>query len=357
MPVAASDKPPSLHGKALVASRTSSRELRAKHNDFSGKPREDFPGRPMEARSQALEPTETGFFENLLSGFNCRKSCSSTAGPYGYTGASFRDTKPSGYNRVATEIPEENADQQHTALHEARGWCGGPGGICFEAENVQKEVRWSFVGPGKGTWQQESDYSFVGKGMGGWDMAMTKGSYWKPKRSCIGLLVGITAAVAAGIWEWQYLQSQHLSSARGSKQPVPVSSSESENEMLNCTKHRHTWTKDWSVDKQRDCCKKYVRAGPRSAYNCSTEADNWRLAWSATKKAWCCEHSTVGCQLPPSHRKWMSAVPNRQLTRQRIPHHIGEVFDCKINNLRGWTNRQKAQREWCCKGCGVGCPH
>jgi len=347
MPVPTSDMPPSLHGTALVASRTSSRELRAKHDDFSGRPMDDFPGRPME------EPTEPGFFVNLISGFLCRKSCSSTSNPYGYSGASFKDAKPSGYTRVATRLPEET-DQQHTALHETRGWCGGPGGICFEAENVQKEVSWSFVGPGKGTWQLESDYSFVGKGMGGWDMVMTKGFYgWKPKWSCIGLLLGIMAAVAAGIWEWQYLQSHHLSSARDSKQPQPISSSESE--MLNCTKH-HTWTQDWSVEKQRDCCKKYGRACPRSTYNCTTDADNWKQAWSAMKKAWCCEHSALGCQLPPSQRKWMSAIPGRHLIGQRIPHTTGKVFDCTINHLRGWTKRHRVQREWCCKHCGVGCP-
>mmetsp|Transcript_43332 Transcript_43332/g.85842 ORF Transcript_43332/g.85842 Transcript_43332/m.85842 type:complete len:347 (+) Transcript_43332:94-1134(+) len=339
MPVRTSDLPSNLHGTALVASRTSSRELRTKPDVFPSTPSDDFPGRPMGERAQPTEYREPGFFQHLLWGFNCRRSCSNSAGPYGYGGASFKDAKPSGYTRLGTTIPEENMNQQHTVLHETRGWCGGPGGICFEAEQVQKEVNWSFVGPGKGTWQVVSDYSFVGKGMGGWDVVMTKGFYgWKPKWACIGLLAGLTAAAAVGIWEWQHLLSQHLPSARGSRQSLPVDSSESE--MFNCTKDRHTWTEDWSLDKQRYCCKKYGRACPRSKYNCSTDADNWKRAWSAKKKAWCCERSPDSCQLPPSQRKWMSAVPGRQLVGQKRFHTTSEV-----------------QREWWCKMRGFGCPH
>lgn len=257
---------------------------------------------------------------------------------------------------MSSRQPEENTDPEYNVLQAARGWCGGPGGICFEAENVKKEVNWSFVGPGKGTWQLESDYSFVGQGMGAWNMDMTKGFYgWKPKRTCIGLLVGIAAVVAAGTCYWRYLQSQHSSSSRGSKQSLPARSSESET--FDCTKDNHTWTKDPSLDKQRECCKKYGRPCSRSAYNCSIEANNWREAWSPMKKAWCCEHSELGCEPPPSQRKWMSAIPGRQLVRQRRPFTAVQDFDCKIKNLRGWTNQHRVQREWCCKHSGVGCPH
>lgn len=295
--------------------RTSSRELKLRIGASPGKPADNFLGSPAEEAAQPIpiEPTEPGFFQNLFGGFICRRSCSNTAGPCGYGGASYKDARPSRYARVPTEFQED----------ETRGWCGGPGGICFEAENVQKEVNWSFVGPGNGTWQLEQDYLFVGKGMGGWDVVMTKGFYgWRPKKACIGLLAGVTAVVAAGILGWQYLQSQRLPSARGSKQS-PVSSSE--RETFNCTMDNRTWTKEWSVDKRKNCCKRYGRACSRSAYNCSTDEFNWKHAWSTKKKAWCCEHSRVGCKLSSSPRKMTSTGPSRRLVKQRKPYTTAEA--------------------------------
>lgn len=78
------------------------------------------------------------------------------------------------------------------------GMCGGPMGMCFEAESSHVHPNWNYVGQGRGGYEAVKSFNFVGDGLGSFqreDNVTYHG--WRPRRYCIGVFVAcILASIA-----------------------------------------------------------------------------------------------------------------------------------------------------------------
>lgn len=246
-----------------------------------------------------------------------------------------------GYSTLATE-PLEEGTLVEGAPHRTRGPCGT--GTCCQADRSAMQTTWSFVGEGRGAYQQVESFNYIGEGCGSFDKeVVTSHSTSMLRKCCFGMLC--CSALAMALASFAYLtikrETANAQSTDSSYQVVvrnpdlgqQEAAVASANKSYDCVAGYSNWHTGWSLDKKEWCCQHKSRGCPEgqpAPYDCLTSDSQ---SWAEQKKEWCCQHHHRGCS---------SAM--------------GDTFDCNAGWKPGWS---PSKMTWCCQhkqiGCDLGC--
>jgi len=255
-------------------------------------------------------------------------------------------------------------------------------------------TRWSYVGPGRGSYDKGQSYNFVGAGAGAFEKEIISGSSsWRLRKPCCVLLLlplipllayllltaterdevvtvskqtairtmqTSTMAPAFGClegetWsdaeeEWCCKRPGRHCTSTGAPRPTTAAPqlTVSDSEEFNCSLGLAQWQFSWPMKKKEFCCVRRqvgclsdgsgtLKPTP-ARFNCHDGFPNEWETWKEEKKAWCCLHQHVGC-ITTAPRSTSTAATAPPTTTLPAP-------DCEAGEVATWP---EAKRSWCCK--------
>lgn len=277
-------------------------------------------------------------------------------------------------------------------------------GQMFEPEGTITGNVWSYVGPRQGAYQVSRGFQYVGDGNGVWEPEVQTTYYgWKLRRSCVGLLLGVSFGLLAllllaACWlSYRELQpdSDHSRASVLAAAAPPAAAAallrvatvepprrftdlphnataalvafrdackEGASQGRDCNGTKSTVTSPRPTTTTAMKTMSTLESGP--PFDCELLFFDWENKWSAQKKEWCCSHHATGCEAQRRPR----LQPTRQATsRQPRPRQAlavvtttSEPYDCNLDytpcrscEQHWWTI---GKRIWCCANKGRGCP-
>mmetsp|Transcript_11684 Transcript_11684/g.22634 ORF Transcript_11684/g.22634 Transcript_11684/m.22634 type:complete len:477 (+) Transcript_11684:164-1594(+) len=263
-------------------------------------------------------------------------------------------------------------------------------GCCTQDRNEDQPVGWSYVGEGRGKYQQVDHFDFVGEGSGDYEQEtiQVRKNLWF-RNFCLGTLCCATLSMALVSLLYLGLRYNAATPSGSSYQVVASPNRPGTYERYDCLMGLESWRTSWSTEQKEWCCEHHHRGCRR--FNCHADYSQRALEWSVEKMAWCCQYEKVGCSLGCNAKcivkgeaascqeriRWASAnVYKHQSDACGLAHGLvlGEcqicasclldasgcnqtrAYDCFAglrNYEAGWSASKK---QWCCARMGVACP-
>lgn len=244
--------------------------------------------------------------------------------------------------REGTNNSSRSVKSSHPLIDACVGCMGDQENGCADnyEPGASRSGQWSYVGNGRGGYEQVDQYSYVGEGAGSFskEVVQVRAPTCSLRMSCVGIFIlAIVGMVLASSFVLRLRRDESQAQADSLNQRAIAKSHQSQNahhvENLAIGKDRarnnsdlaHADHHDGEVEQREsttlaaklklaatsDKTKPTVAASASSPttsalplahvqalFNCKADVFNWEKSWTLGKKLWCCENAEAGCPPP-----------------------------------------------------------